>query len=34
MDAEPRLDSLVLLPVLHCRPDEQATDYNSGQEND
>jgi len=29
-DAEPRLQSLVLLPVLQRRPDEQATDEKGG----
>jgi hypothetical protein len=30
-DAEPRLQSLVLLPILHRCPNEQATDENGGQ---
>ena len=33
-DAEPRLQRLVLLPVLDRRPDEQANDKNGGQEDE
>jgi hypothetical protein len=33
-DAEPRLQSLVLLPVLQRCPDEQATDENGGQDDE
>jgi hypothetical protein len=33
-DAEPRLQRLVLLPVLDRRPDKQANDKNSGHEDE
>jgi hypothetical protein len=33
-DAEPLLQSLVLLPILQRCPDEQATDKNGGQEDE
>jgi hypothetical protein len=33
-DAEPRLHSLVLLPIFHRCPDEQAADKNGGQDDD